>query len=841
MKVFYQLSTHWDREWYKPFQGFRYYLVEMMDKLITSLEKGDIDTFTFDGQTIVIDDYLEVRGENRKRVENLIKSGKLKIGPWYVMPDEIIVSGESLVENFLVGKNTAEKYGGENWKFGYVNDVFGHVAQFPQILNGFGIKGVFLGRGAGDKRQFVWKSPDNSECFVFNYNYSKIKRGLEECDDKEKFIKNYIDEHNIPVAILNYTDDHAVINDNMVEFEKMIKILPYDIEEGLEKYADEVMKYYEKLPQKAGEFIETAKTMEDFRVVTNSISSYYPLKRDNDICERMLYNVLAPSIIMGEQYGIIGKRAFFDVARKYLLKNQPHDSICGCSVDAVHKDMPYRYSQVKEITDVVRDDLINKLLPKKDEEGGFYLYVYNFELNERDGVFTVDIDFPREWEKVMYTNTLMRPEYMFKLIDENGNEVEYQLLSKELNSERYNRQEIIPTYKHTVAIKSKLKPFGITRFSVVPSDNLNKYAERFNPSALKAENEYISLEISDNGMVSIKNKETGKVYSGLNRYYEDSDAGNGWFYETAGIGTVGVVCGNGNVEVINRGPLFSKFRITSYMKVPKCCDRKELKRSDDYTEMTVKTTVALRSGAKMVEFETEIDNTASDHRVRVMFPTGIEGDEYKASQAFSFVTRQRGVSENGANHRETEYCEKNMSGIIGVDDGKDSLYFIGKEGFHEGGVYPDGTISVTMFRAFGHAFEEPCAVEAQLKGNMVFKYALTTDKDSLYNKQRTISDKPYSILCRTSDDNIFKSIMSVDNENIVVSIVKPAENKNGYVLRLFNPTSDTQTAKVQVNINVCDVYETTLDETLTEKLDISENMVDITVEPYKIKTYYFGV
>ena len=108
---FYQLSTHWDREWYKPFQGFRYYLTEMVDGLLEALENNEIETFSFDGQTIVIDDYLAIRPENEQRIRKLIKEGRIKIGPWYVMPDELLVSGESIIENFLVGHKTAEKYG----------------------------------------------------------------------------------------------------------------------------------------------------------------------------------------------------------------------------------------------------------------------------------------------------------------------------------------------------------------------------------------------------------------------------------------------------------------------------------------------------------------------------------------------------------------------------------------------------------------------------------------------------------------------------------------------------------------------------------------------------------
>ena len=51
--------------------------------------------FTLDGQTCVLEDYLAVRPENAGRLANLIRSGRLVIGPWYTMPDEFLTSAES--------------------------------------------------------------------------------------------------------------------------------------------------------------------------------------------------------------------------------------------------------------------------------------------------------------------------------------------------------------------------------------------------------------------------------------------------------------------------------------------------------------------------------------------------------------------------------------------------------------------------------------------------------------------------------------------------------------------------------------------------------------------------
>ena len=160
-----------DREWYKPFQGFRYDLAKVTDRVIDALESGKIKTFTFDGQTVVLEDYLEIRPQKREALKKLIKSGRLKVGPWYVMPDELLVSGESIIRNSLTGKRVAEQFDSKIWKYGYINDIFGHIVQLPQILNGFGINAAYMGRGVGAADQnfknFIWRAPDGSECFGY--------------------------------------------------------------------------------------------------------------------------------------------------------------------------------------------------------------------------------------------------------------------------------------------------------------------------------------------------------------------------------------------------------------------------------------------------------------------------------------------------------------------------------------------------------------------------------------------------------------------------------------------------------------------------------------------------
>jgi alpha-mannosidase len=156
--------THWDREWYRPFQSFRMQLVDLVDRVLEMLEADPDFAFTLDGQLATIDDYLEIRPEQAERIRRHVQSGRLAIGPWQILMDEFLVSGETLVRNLEMGWRRAEDFG-EPMRAGYLPDMFGHVAQMPQLLRRAGLADAIVWRGvpaAIDRHRFRWESPDGS-------------------------------------------------------------------------------------------------------------------------------------------------------------------------------------------------------------------------------------------------------------------------------------------------------------------------------------------------------------------------------------------------------------------------------------------------------------------------------------------------------------------------------------------------------------------------------------------------------------------------------------------------------------------------------------------------------
>src|SRR5512135_220133 len=185
--------THWDREWYLTFQQFRLRLVHLVDGLLDLLATDpEFKHFMLDGQTIVLDDYLRIRPESEPRLRRLIRTGRVLIGPWHILPDMFLVGPEAHIRNLLEGRRQTTRFG-RQMTIGYMPDSFGHIGQMPQILQGFGIDNACLWRGVGDQpTEFWWQAPDGSRVLMLylrdSYsNGAALNAGL--CDQFREQLK----------------------------------------------------------------------------------------------------------------------------------------------------------------------------------------------------------------------------------------------------------------------------------------------------------------------------------------------------------------------------------------------------------------------------------------------------------------------------------------------------------------------------------------------------------------------------------------------------------------------------------------------------------------------------
>src|SRR3990170_4568496 len=360
--------THWDREWYRPFEGFRMRLVRVLDKLLGLLDRDpQYRHFVLDGQTIVLDDYLEVRPERRADIERLVRAGRLLIGPNYVLPDEFLIGGESWVRNLQIGIRSAREFG-PVMMVGYSPDAFGHITHLPAILRGFGIDCVVLWRGVGreaTKSEFLWRAPDGSEVLVLHLPLGYgIAVDLPAEPEGLRNLLTSLRGQLEPLATGRYIllpngNDHAEPQES----------LPHILSTANELFEDAefVHGHYPMLieatrRQRAGDsFLRLEgefRSSERSHVLAGVLSTRMWIKQRYQECEDLLARYAEPPAawahLLRAQNGDevvrgVSDQALLRQAWKLLLQNAPHDSICGCSIDQVHEEMRPRFDRCEQI------------------------------------------------------------------------------------------------------------------------------------------------------------------------------------------------------------------------------------------------------------------------------------------------------------------------------------------------------------------------------------------------------------------------------------------------------------------------------------------------------------
>lgn len=866
MKIFYLNSTHWDREWYLPFQGFRYNLVDMVNNLIEIMENDpEYKLFCFDGQTIFLGDYAEIEPDGAKKLQKLIEDGRILVGPWYVMPDEFLVSGESLIRNLIMGDAIAKKWGGRPWKYGYANDIFGHIAQMPQIYAGFDIKGSYIGRGLGntDFDHFVWKSPDGTKCYTSIGCYgafAREKMGKYGTEEFPELLKNWIDfnaaRSNAPIVFFSNTDDHKKATQYTPKVLNMIREMYPEaevVDADLSVMAEELRKYENCLPIVCGELNKPIDDQNieysNISLLYNCLSSYYPIKKENDYCQNLLEKRIEPMLAVSAVENQPIKHCYVDVAYRHLLENHPHDSICGCSADQVHKDMIYRFDQVKGICNRLYDRFIEFTPHGNGDE--YELKLYNLTPFPRKRFITANIDFFKDYPEVKRGYAGKETHNNFKLFDEKENEIPYQII--EIN--RNIKKRIVGAFQseaefdvYTVCFEADLPPFGYSVYKVNPEKEKVAYANYLPCGESWAENGFIRLDIRPNGQLDITDKRTGKIYSKLNEFADNAEVGDGWRHESPinGYTTGGFSC-NATVSLISEGFALVAFKIEKDIMLPAFLDSSTFKRSEIKKPLHVEYTVTLKRDSAAVEIEMKIDNNIKDHRLRLMLPTGIEGKNYFAGQAFCCVKREVGTDLKTITWYEPEQAEKNMNGIIGKRDAEgNGLAFVSAEGLHEGACHSDkcNTIAVTLYRCFDRVFLQTKSVRSQLQQTMTFKYAIVpldinTDYTDLIYIRHCLADTDITFSRRVNNkaskpEN--KSYLSLDNENIQLSILKCAQDGNGYVIRVFNASDERSVTNLSLNFDFGNIFETNMNEEVIKKIDTVDNKISLSFGPWEIKT-----
>ena len=357
--------THWDREWYSPFQTFRLRLVRLLDALLPMLESDlSYSRFLLDGQTAVLDDYLAVRPEAAPALARLAGSGRLAIGPWMVLMDEFMVSGETMVRDLQFGIARGAELGGV-MDVGYLPDMFGHVAQMPQLLRLGGFEHAVVWRGvpaAVEQTAFWWEAPDGSRVRA-EYLYGSYSNGRDLPDDAKRLVLRARDyEHELGPArlrdmlLMNGTDHQmpqswlgrvvAEANSIQDEYEFVVTSLP-------EYLANQPS---EALVTVTGELRSGARANLLMGVGSNRVDVHRLCARAERALEKRAEPLSALFLPAGRY-----PHALAEIAWRKLVLNSAHDSSCACSSDEVVEQVRVRYAEARQIGDGLTHDAVSAL------------------------------------------------------------------------------------------------------------------------------------------------------------------------------------------------------------------------------------------------------------------------------------------------------------------------------------------------------------------------------------------------------------------------------------------------------------------------------------------------
>ncbi|HET8681078.1 MAG TPA: glycoside hydrolase family 38 C-terminal domain-containing protein [Micromonosporaceae bacterium] len=351
--------THWDREWYEPFQRFRLRLVDLLDDVIARAEADPTFHFTLDGQLAAVDDYLEVRPEAAPRIAALVHTGQFAIGPWAILMDEFLCSGESIVRNLEWGLRRAGELGGA-MPVGYLPDMFGHCAQMPQILAGAGLRQACVWRGvpaAVDRHAFVWQAPDGTAIRTeyLPGGYGNAAELVEDPDRLARAAAGHVAAarpwFGADPILAMYGTDHSAplpwLSAAVAGVDGGIRLRLCTLAQYLERFDGTAV---DGLPVWRGELRSHARA----NILPGVLSNRPHLKRDLSGAERMVERYAEPLAALWTPPERWPAR-LLELAWQRLVQCSCHDSVTGCGVDETAVQVAARIAEAEQIGRGVRD------------------------------------------------------------------------------------------------------------------------------------------------------------------------------------------------------------------------------------------------------------------------------------------------------------------------------------------------------------------------------------------------------------------------------------------------------------------------------------------------------
>ena len=845
--------SHWDREWYMPFESHRMRLVELIDDIIELMEKDNsYDRYHLDGQTITIDDYLEIRPQNRERLMKLIKENKIQIGPWYILQDEFLTDGESNIRNLMTGIKYCKSNDAEPLMCGYLPDAFGNISQMPQILSGFGIDNAVFGRGVGriladnqidennngEVTEYIWSSPDGSSVMGIKF-LGWYSNGIELPENAEELkirINDVIRDSDAvcktPYVLLMNGCDHQPLQKNLRAVIKNASELFPDVnivQTGMKEYLDAVREYSDCFTPLSGEM--TSQNTVGYMNLVNTASTHIPHKQRNHCVQNVLLTQSEPINVMSNMHGDVLRRDQLDYAWKTLMKNHPHDSICTCSCDEVASEMAVRFNKSQQVGDYVTAEASAYITERIDSEHDKNICVFHgFPYSEP---VTVSAEVCFDEEKDISSLTIR---------DFEGNAIpaEFKFLGKlfRYTLPKDSFRKTSRPYVYSVRFRCVLSGIGYTSFYVdetaAEKTPLIKIMEN------GAENEYISFKINADGTIHVTEKHSGRTFEGLNRYVDVGDKGNSYNFDAIENDTPIYCTGNADIRVDSQNEFEVTYKIVSHMDIP--AGLTEGNRSAEKISHIIITYVTLSAHSRSLKIRTEFENKSENHRLRALFPCKIDSNTDIADGQLDVLNRPIIPCFLWENPENPQRCRA----FFGINDSNAGA-LVATRGLHEYEVmrYNENTLALTLLRSVGEMgdwgdFPTP---DMQLKQKLTLDYAFvpfaTAEMSDAYSAAYDFYyGEPYAMQFNGHSGNLPTKNMLVDvsGKHIGFSCFKPAEDGNGAILRLYNTSDSEQDWSIQAG----DGFSKAALVNLAEDRELGILDGHIAAKPKKIYTIRFS-
>lgn len=896
--------THWDREWYFTFEQFRYRLVKLVDHLLDIMENDPEYVFHLDAQTIVLEDYLKIRPYKKEILEKYIKEGRIIVGPWYVQNDFYLTDGEATIRNLIEGTKIANEFGACGTT-GYIPDQFGNISQLPQIYNQFGIRNCLVGRGYSfhyrnendelvrrmTPPEFYWRGKDGSEVFTVRFTtwYNNAQRFSETPWKNVKLIDHieelYQGTARNPYYLLMNGVDHLEAQENLTE---VLKNTNKELEGGvikqytMQKFADNAENYFKENNIEIEEVIGELRYGNDNDLLKGTLSARVYLKVANTKAQNKIENVVEPLYTMAKAMGFedIYPSDYLTYLWKLLIENHPHDSICGCSIDAVHRNMMDRTARFNEVADELTADVLGTLTAHVTRDGvtdkDYVVTVWNTSEMTLSGTTEAEFNFPVEEG---FDN--------FVILDENGNEVLYDVIKKDLYDMKTTSPINLPgqidcdSYLVKIAV-DEIEPMSYRTYTVKRADGeCEKAFEAETPAeSVKLENEQFIVAVNEMGEVSVTDKKIGKTYENCLRLEDAGELGHSYVHydveNDVPITTDGI---KPEIAMLKDTAIEKSCVIRYTLDLPTHLVNATLSRSEETVKNTVEIKLSLIKGEPWVDIECTVDNQSKDHRLRMLFDTGLSTDFTTSLIPFDTIVRdRRDVLKRVANGTQPNsgliHIEENGSGIGIMNEG---LYE------YEHLLGDKGTVAVTLVRSVGmisnlHNRDQRNAMknkESQCIGTFTLHLGLSfaegkaeeqvsalvrTTKyfqNGLIGYFQPYSEKkftggrpqvqdtdiaelffredPYKEISLEKSGKIF----DICGDAMTVSAVKQSEDGELMLVRAYNTSDNEVDFGVKLYVDAEKSYKLTMAEVRTEELAINGETTTTKVKPREVVTLGF--